>query len=65
MHVRCWQCSEDIDASSVKIQIYQSLIDNLRGKLCESAKDDYCDMWWRHEDCHVVSDLIEELKEKL
>lgn len=65
MNIKCWQCSQELDASSVKKQIYQSLIDNLRAKLCNNAKDDQCDLWWRHEDCHVIGILIEELKEKL
>jgi hypothetical protein len=66
MSLRCWQCSEELDTSSVERQIYQSVIEHLRGKLCENAKDDLkCDLWWRHEDCHMLGVLIQELKEKL
>ena len=66
MSLRCWQCSEELDTSSVERQIYQSVIEHLRGKLCENAKDDLkCDLWWRHEDCHMLGVLLQELKEKL
>lgn len=66
MSIRCWQCSEELDTSSVERQVYQSVVEHLRGKLCENAKDDLkCDLWWRHEDCHIVGVLIQELKEKL
>jgi len=65
MPIRCWQCSEELDTSSVEKQVYQSLITEWRGKLCENAKDDQCDLWWRHEDCHMLGVLIQELKEKL
>lgn len=65
MSLRCWQCSEELDTSSVERQVYQSVIEHLRGKLCEGAVLDDCDLWWRHEDCHIVSVLIKELKEKL
>lgn len=66
MSLRCWQCSEELDTSSVERQVYQSVIEHLRGKLCENAKDDLkCDLWWRHEDCHMLGVLIQELKEKL
>ena len=66
MSLRCWQCSEELDTSSVERQVYQSVIEHLRGKLCENANDDLkCDLWWRHEDCHMLGVLIQELKEKL
>ena len=66
MSLRCWQCSEELDTSSVEKQVYQSLIAEWRGKLCENAKDDLkCDLWWRHEDCHMLGVLLQELKEKL
>ena len=66
MSLRCWQCSEELDTSSVERQVYQSVIEHLRGKLCENAKDDLkCDLWWRHEDCHMLGVLLQELKEKL
>ena len=65
MHIKCWQCREELDASSIEKQVYQSLIESLRGKLCDNAVLDDCDMWWRHEDCHTISVIIKELKEKL
>lgn len=67
MSLRCWQCSEELDTSSVERQVYQSLIAEWRGKLklCGNAKDDECDLWWKHEDCHMLGVLIQELKEKL
>lgn len=65
MNIRCWQCSEELDAASVEKQVYESLIEHLRGKLCKGAILDDCDLSWRHEDCHVISVLIKELKEKL
>ena len=65
MNIKCWQCSEELDASSVEKQVYQSLIETLRGKLCEDAILDDCSLSWRHEDCDIVSVLIKELKEKL
>ena len=64
MHIRCWQCSEDIDASSVEKQVYQLLIEYLRGKLCEGSINDDCGAY-RHEDCFIYSILIQELKDKL
>jgi len=64
MNIRCWQCSEDIDASSVEKQVYQSLIEHLRGKLCEGSINDDCGAY-RHEDCFTYSILIQELKDKL
>lgn len=64
MNIRCWQCSEELDASSVEKQVYQSLIENLRGKLCEGSINDDCGSY-RHEDCFTYSILIQELKEKL
>ena len=65
MYIKCWQCSEELDAHSVEKQVYQSVIEHLRGKLCEGAVLDDCSLWWRHEDCHIVSVLIKELKETL
>lgn len=65
MHIKCWQCREELDASSIEKQVYNSLIESLRGKLCANAVLDDCDMWWRHEDCHTISVIIKELKEKL
>lgn len=65
MNIKCWQCSQELDASSVEKQVYRSTIDILRGKLCGNAKDDQCDLWWRHEDCHIIGVLIKEFKEKL
>lgn len=65
MSIKCWRCSEELDSSSVEKQVYQSLIASLRDRLCKNAKDDQCDIWWRHEDCHMVGVLIQELKEKL
>jgi hypothetical protein len=65
MHVKCWQCSEEIDTYSVEKQVYHSVIEYMRGKLCENAKDDQCDLWRRHEDCHILGVLIQELREKL
>ena len=65
MHIKCWQCNEELDASSIEKQVYQSLIDNLRGKLCGNATGDECDLWWKHEDCHTLGVIIQELKEKL
>ena len=65
MHIKCWQCSEELDASSVEKQVYQSVIDDLRGKMCANTVNDKCDLWWRHEDCSFITVLIQELREKL
>jgi hypothetical protein len=64
MNIKCWQCSEQLDASSIERQVYQSLIQNLRGRLCEGSINDDCNSF-RHEDCFVISGLIQELKGKL
>lgn len=64
MYVKCWQCFEEIDTLSVEKRVYESVINYMRGFLCDNAKDDECDLWWRHEDCHVVSVMINEFKEK-
>lgn len=65
MPIKCWQCSEELDTSSIERDTYIKLINNLRDKMCENAKNDKCDMWWRHEDCHIIGILIQELKDKL
>lgn len=65
MNIRCWRCTEEIDAFSVEKQVYQSLIDKLRDRLCANAKNDRCELWWKHEDCHIFSSLIQELKGKI
>lgn len=64
MNLKCWQCNEELDAFSVERQVYQSLIENLRGRLCEGSINDDCGAY-RHEDCFVIGDLIQELKGKL
>lgn len=64
MNIKCWQCSQELDASSVERQVYQALIDNLRGRLCEGSINDDCGSY-RHEDCFLIGGLIQELKEKL
>lgn len=65
MYIKCWQCNEELDTSSIEKQVYQSLIENLRAKLCNNAILDDCDLWWKHDDCNIISVLIQELKEKL
>jgi hypothetical protein len=65
MYLRCWNCSESLDAFSVEIQIYEKLINDIRSRMCLNTVNDKCEMWWRHEDCLVLQDIIEELKEKL
>ena len=66
MNIKCWQCSQELDASSVEKQVYQSLIETLRGKMCNGSieNNDTCGSY-RHEDCFVIGDLIKDLKEKL
>ena len=66
MNIRCWQCSEELDASSVEKQIYLSMIASLRGRMCNGSveNNDTCGSY-RHEDCFVIAGLIQELKEKL
>lgn len=66
MNIKCWQCKEELDASSVEKQIYQSLIEGLRDRMCSGSveNDDTCSSY-RHENCFVLSDLIHELKGKL
>lgn len=65
MHIRCWQCGEDVDAQAAEREIYLSLIRNLRDKMCSNTSDDVCNLEWRHEDCRVLGELIKDLKEKL
>lgn len=62
MYVKCWQCGEQLEASSIEKQVYKTIVNDLRKMLCDNAKDDVCDIWWRHEDCHVVGNLIEQYK---
>jgi hypothetical protein len=65
MYVKCWQCSEQIDTISVEKQIYINIISELRGMLCSQAVDDSCYLDWRHEDCRIISELIQKYKEKI
>ncbi len=65
MYIKCWQCSEEIDTISVEKQIYRTIVNDLRGMLCEQASDDSCFLDWRHEDCRVISELIKYYKEKI
>jgi hypothetical protein len=65
MSVRCWQCSEELDTSSVEREVYNRLIIDLRSLMCQTSHNDYCDLWWRHESCDTLQGLIAELKEKL
>lgn len=65
MYIKCWQCNEELDTSSVEKQIYQSLIEELKFKMCDGSVDGDCDVWWRHDDCRILSVIIEELREKL
>ena len=62
MYVKCWQCNEELDTSSVEQQVYKRIVSGLRQMLCPDAKNDVCDMWWRHEECHMASILIEKYK---
>ena len=66
MSIKCWQCREELDTSSVEKQIYQSVIYDLRGRMCNGSveNDDTCGSY-RHEDCFVIGDLIKDFKEKL
>lgn len=66
MYIKCWQCNEELDVSSIEKQVYQSLIIKLRDKMCSGSveNNDNCGSY-RHEDCFVIADLIKELKEKL
>lgn len=64
MYVRCWQCSEEIDTISIEKQIYRNIIRELQGFLCEGAENDNCDSY-DHEDCRVISILIQEYKGKI
>lgn len=65
MSIRCWQCSEELDTSSVEREVYNRLIQDIRSKMCLNTVNDYCDLWWRHEDCSALQNVIAELKEKL
>jgi len=65
MHVRCWQCSEEIDTLSVELDIYDKIINSLRDKMCDNTINDECSFWWIHGDCNLLSQLIKELKCKL
>jgi hypothetical protein len=65
MSIRCWQCSEELDTSSVEREVYNRLINDLRSLMCKNTKNDYCDLSWRHESCDILQGLIAELKEKL
>lgn len=65
MYIRCWQCSEELDSYLVEAEIYGNLIKDLRKRMCDNSIDDKCDLWWRHEDCMAIGNIIQELKEKL
>ena len=65
MYINCWQCGEQIDALSAEIKVYESMISYLRSLMCEGSKNDDCDLWWRHDDCRVISVIIQELKSKI
>ena len=66
MNIKCWQCSQELDASSIEKQVYQSIIETLRGRMCSGSieNNDTCGSY-RHEDCFVIEDLIKGFKEKL
>jgi len=65
MSIRCWQCSEELDTTSVECQVYNRLIQDIRSRMCLNTVNDQCELWWRHEDCAAYQELIKELKEKL
>ena len=65
MHIKCWQCGEDIDAFSAEKQIYRNIINDLRSRMCPDTVNDACQLWWKHDDCCILQNLIEEYKEKL
>lgn len=65
MHIRCWQCSEELDTISIEKAIYQELIEDFRSRLCEDSVNDFCSLWWRHEDCLAIGNIIESLKERI
>jgi hypothetical protein len=65
MSIKCWQCGEELDTISSERFIYQSIINRLRSMMCANSKDDHCDLYWRHEDCLVIENIITEIKEKL
>jgi hypothetical protein len=65
MSIRCWQCSEELDTSSVEREVYNRLIQDIRSRMCLNTTNDECYLWWRHEDCLAYQELIKELKEKI
>lgn len=65
MYVKCWQCGEELDTINSEQVIYQEVIDKLRSMMCDDAVDDHCGLYWRHEDCLVLENIITDLKEKL
>ena len=54
-----------MDAQAAERQVYASLIHELRDKMCSNTVDDECGLWWKHEDCLVISELIKTIKGKL
>lgn len=64
-YIKCWQCSEELDASSIEREVYNRIIKDLRSLMCKNTTNDYCDLWWRHESCDLLQGLIAELKEKI
>lgn len=65
MHVKCWQCGEELDTINSERVVYQEVINKLRSMMCDNSKKDHCDLYWRHEDCWVLENIITDLKEKL
>ena len=69
MNINCWNCSMELDARSVYKagyrQGYSYTLDILKERLadCQNVVNGECDIWYRHEDCHALMNIIKEIEE--